>query len=213
MEILAEEIDLKKSELVPSSDFVELGVDSLLSLNIAGRLREELGLDADGSLFADCFVVADLLQALQITKTTPSTHESTSRSPLELDSASAASGDDDTDKSSLDDEETNERARAPSNIFSDGIPLASSVLMQGSPKTATKTLFLFPEGSGSATAYSSLPRISFDIAIYGLNCPCVNAPQNMYCGIEALTPRYLQEIRRRQPHGPYYFAGWSAGGI
>ena len=296
MEIIAEEIGLGMSELVPSSNFTDLGVDSLLSLNIAGRLREELGLDADGSLFADCSTVVDLLQALQITNSTPLTRESTSRPPSELDSASAVSDDGYTTETSLDGDETdsmgiirrivaeevgipekeltgsldlnelgmdsllsltilgklrdeleselptslltdnnslneieaalglkpkavaspNERVRALSakeNPVSDGIPLASSVLLQGSPKTATKTLFLFPDGSGSATSYSSLPRVSSDIAVYGLNCPYMKAPQNMKCGIEAITPRYLQEIRRRQPNGPYYFAGWSAGGI
>lgn len=296
MEIIGEESGLGTSELVPSSNFTDLGVDSLLSLNIAGKLREELGLDVDGSLFADCPTVVDLLQALQITKTTPLTRESTSQLPSELDSASAASEDDDTDETSLDGDKTdsmgiirrivaeevgipqkeltgsldldelgmdsllsltilgkirdeldldlpaslladnnslndieaalglkpkaaaspNKKVRAPSakaNPASDGIPLASSVLLQGSPKIATKTLFLFPDGSGSATSYSSLPRISSDIAVYGLNCPYMKAPQNMNCGIEAITPRYLQEIRRRQPNGPYYFAGWSAGGI
>ena len=35
----------------------------------------------------------------------------------------------------------------------------------------------------------------------------------MECSLEAIAPRYLQEFRRRQPVGPYYFGGWSAGGI
>ena len=296
LEIMAEEIGVGISDLVPGSNFADLGVDSLLSLNIAGRLCEELGLDADGSLFADCSTVDDLLQALQRTKTTFSTLESTVQPPSELDSASTRSEVDDTDETSLDGDEADsmgiirrivaeevgipeeeltgsldlnelgmdsllsltilgklqdeldqelpvslladnnslneieralglkskaaaspsERFRAPSakaNPVSDGIPLASSVLLQGSPKDATKILFLFPDGSGSATSYSSLPRISSNIAVYGLNCPYMKTPQNMNCTIEVITSRYLQEIRRRQPNGPYYFAGWSAGGI
>ena len=35
----------------------------------------------------------------------------------------------------------------------------------------------------------------------------------MKCSFEAVTPCYLQEIRRRQPDGPYYLGGWSAGGV
>lgn len=49
--------------------------------------------------------------------------------------------------------------------------------------------------------------------MYGLNCPYMMTPQNMKCSLEELTPPYLAEIRRRQPHGPYYLGGWSAGGI
>ena len=297
LETIAEEVGLGKSELVPTSSFTELGIDSLLSLNIAGRLREELGLDVDGSLFADCPTMVDFVNALNIKETPPSTRESTVPPTPQLDSASAASDDDNIDETSLDGDETDtmsiirrtvakeagilekeltesldlnelgmdsllsltilgklrdeleievsptlfadnsslseieealglkpkvavpprEKVRVPSakkdSPVSDGIPLASSVLLQGNPKSATKTLFLFPDGSGSATSYSPLPRVSSDIAVYGLNCPYMRTPQDMKCGIEAVTRRYLQEIRHRQPEGPYYFGGWSAGGI
>ena len=299
LDIIAEEVGIGNSELTPSSELADLGVDSLLSLNIAGRLREELGLDVDGSLFADCPTVVDLVKALNIKDSPQSARESTVPPTPELDSFSAASDNDDTDVSSLDGDESDtmdvirrtvaeevgvleneltesldlnelgldsllsltilgklrdeleievpadlfvdnsslieieaalglkpkpkaaaparEKIHAPSakknNAVSNGIPAATSVLLQGSPKTATKTLFLFPDGSGSATSYSPLPRISPDIAVYGLNCPYMKTPQNMKCSIEDITPRYLQEIRRRQPDGPYYFGGWSAGGI
>lgn len=300
VEIIAEEIGLGKSELVPSSSFTDLGVDSVLSLNIAGRLREELGLDVDDSLFADCPTVVDLVTALHIKETPRPTRESTVPPTSELDSASAASDDDaadddNTDETSLDGDETdtmsivrrtvaeevgilekeltesldlnelgmdsllslkllgrirdNLEIEVPASLFADNsslneieaalglkpkaaapckkirapsakkdspvsnrIPMVSSVLLQGSPKSATKTLCLFPDGSGSATSYSPLPRISPDIAVYGLNFPFMKTPQDMKCSIEAVTPRYLQEIRRR-PDGPYYLGGWSAGGI
>lgn len=93
------------------------------------------------------------------------------------------------------------------------VPLASSVLLQGNSRTASKTLFLFPDGSGSATSYVPLARVSPDIAVIGLNCPYISNPEDMKCSIGDITPFYLEEIRRRQPHGPYYFGGWSAGGI
>jgi len=300
LEIIGEEAGLEMSELVPSSIFTDVGIDSLLSLNIAGRLREDLGLDVDGSLFADCPTVADLVKALNIKETPPSGRETTTPSTTESDSNAAASDEDSSDGTSLDDDDgigtmsiirrtvaaevgvaekeltesldlnelgmdsllsltilgklrdefeidvpadlfadnnslieieaalglkrkavapppPPEKARAPpakkANPVNDAIPMASSVLLQGSPKSATKTLFLFPDGSGSATSYSPLPRISPNIAVYGLNCPYMKTPQDMKCSIEAITPRYLQEIRRRQPNGPYYFGGWSAGGI
>ena len=39
-----------------------------------------------------------------------------------------------------------------------------------------KTLSLFPDGSGSATSYASLPKLSSDIAVYGLNSPWQKTP-------------------------------------
>ncbi|RAL00107.1 ketoacyl-synt-domain-containing protein [Aspergillus ibericus CBS 121593] len=92
-------------------------------------------------------------------------------------------------------------------------PQATSILLWGKPKTAKKILFLFPDGSGSATSYAALPKLGQDTAAYGLNCPWMKTPEQMTVSLEELTAKYLVEVRRRQPNGPYYFGGWSAGGI
>jgi len=94
-----------------------------------------------------------------------------------------------------------------------GLPAANSVLLQGNAKIATKKLFLLPDGSGSATSYVSIPNISPDMAVYGLNCPFMKKPEGFTCGIENVTGLYLAEIKRRQPKGPYMIGGWSAGGV
>ncbi|GLA36716.1 type I Iterative Polyketide synthase (PKS) [Aspergillus niger] len=94
-----------------------------------------------------------------------------------------------------------------------GGPQATSILLWGKPKTAKKILFLFPDGSGSATSYSALPKLGNDTAAYGLNCPWMKTPEQMTTTLEELTAKYLLEVRRRQPNGPYYLGGWSAGGI
>lgn len=91
-------------------------------------------------------------------------------------------------------------------------PGATSVLLQGG-SNSSKTLFLFPDGSGSATSYLSLPNISPDIRVYGLNCPYLKRPEDLKAGLQDLTAVYLAEIQRRQPEGPYSLGGWSAGGI
>jgi hypothetical protein len=93
------------------------------------------------------------------------------------------------------------------------LPPATSVLLQGNPKVATKKFFLVPDGSGSATSYISIPNISPDMAVYGLNCPFMKCPEKWNCGVEGVSRLYLQEIKRRQPQGPYIVGGWSAGGV
>jgi len=93
------------------------------------------------------------------------------------------------------------------------LPPANSVLLQGNSKTATKKFFLLPDGSGSATSYVHIPLLRSDTAVYGLNCPFMKTPRDFTCGIEGVSELYLAEIRRRQPRGPYYLGGWSAGGV
>ncbi|EME38646.1 thioesterase domain-containing protein [Dothistroma septosporum NZE10] len=92
-------------------------------------------------------------------------------------------------------------------------PPATSVLLQGNPRQATKNLFLFPDGSGAAASYTHLTLISRDLAVYGLNCPYLRSPQDWKCGPQDLTPLFISEIQRRQPSGPYYIGGYSTGGI
>ena len=91
--------------------------------------------------------------------------------------------------------------------------MASSILLQGSAATSTSNLFLFPDGSGSATSYSTLPAISPGVAVYGLNSPFLRCPKDYICGIGGVAQLYINEIKRRQAKGPYLLGGWSVGGV
>ncbi|KAF4835925.1 Non-reducing polyketide synthase fsr1 [Colletotrichum tropicale] len=51
------------------------------------------------------------------------------------------------------------------------IPPCKSVILQGFPKTAHTILFLFPDGSGSATSYAFLPPVGVGVCVIGLMCP------------------------------------------
>ena len=182
---LAEEIGLEEAEITDSLPFAEMGLDSLLSLTILGKLREDMDSDLPMDFFTDNTCMLEVSASLGLKPKT-----------------AAAARDTATELSA----KMEKIATAP-------IPPASSILLQGNPKTASKKLFLFPDGSGSATSYAPLPRIDPDVVVFGLNCPYMKNPQDMKCGIEDITPRYLEEVRRRQPTGPYYFGGWSAGGV
>lgn len=181
---VAEETGVALEDLTSSTSFSELGMDSLLSLTVMGKLGEVLEMDLPQTLFADNDTLYEVEKALGLTPMGPSVDKT-------LDAAAAKIA----------------------RLEADVAPHATSVLLQGNPKTAKKTLFLFPDGSGSATSYASIPKLSADIVVYGLNCPWMRTPQDMKCSLEQLSTKFLAEIRRRQPEGPYHFGGWSAGGI
>jgi len=92
-------------------------------------------------------------------------------------------------------------------------PPAQCILLQGNPKTAKRTLFLLPDGSGSAAAYAAIPELGSDIAVFGLNCPFMKSPELFTMGVRNITKIYMAAIKKRQPTGPYMFGGWSAGGV
>ncbi|KAL2012344.1 hypothetical protein VTN00DRAFT_5062 [Thermoascus crustaceus] len=181
---IAEETGTAVEDLTPSTSFREIGIDSLLALTVMGKLDEVLDMELSRNLFLDNDTLHEVEKTLGLTPKGSYGKRNNIVAALELPPQAA-----------------------------DAPPHATSILLQGNPKTATKVLFLFPDGSGSATSYASLPKVSSDIVIYGLNCPWMKTPQDMKCSLEQLTAKYLVEIRRRQPKGPYYFGGWSAGGI
>lgn len=65
LEIISEESGIAADQLTDDMDFADCGVDSLLSLVIASRLQDELGLDLPHeSLFVDCPTVLHLKKLL-----------------------------------------------------------------------------------------------------------------------------------------------------
>ena len=74
-------------------------------------------------------------------------------------------------------------------------------------------LFCVHPAAGLSWAYAPLAqRIGGDRPVYGLQLPTLSggpAPES----VTALARRYVEEIRRIQPHGPYHLLGWSLGGV
>lgn len=183
---IAEQMAVPLEEVVGSNDLISLGMDSLMGICILGTLREKTDLILPSSLFQEHSSVDEIERFLGLAP--PSSN------------------------ANLLAQQCKKRKRV---VYTPTTPTARavSILLQGRPNTAAKTLFLFPDGSGSATSYASIPPIDPSIAVYGLNCPFMTKPSDFTIGIEGVSSLYLEEVRRRQAHGPYYLGGWSAGGI
>ena len=80
---------------------------------------------------------------------------------------------------------------------------ATSVVLQGSPKSATRNIFMIPDGGGSATSYMGIPNILPGLCVYGLNSPYMKTPEEYTCGVPGMAVHFTKEIKRRQPQGPY----------
>ena len=209
LDIISEELGVDEAELIEMNEFAEMGLDSLMSLTITGRFREELDIDIPTSFFTDYPTITEARTAMSALLGGPSPGGITpytyteNTTPAPASETSLSTPDEDTQSmSSFEETETKESLRP-----------ATSILLQGNPKTATKSLFLFPDGSGSATSYGKFAPISSEICVYGLNCPYMKTPSEYANGIEGVSQQYLAEIKRRQPKGPYYLGGWSAGGV
>lgn len=196
--IVAQEMGVDVSEITDKLDLSEMGMDSLMSLTILGALREQTGIDLPSEFLTTNVTIEDIENELGMRP-----------KPKVVATANVAFNTTKPSKPQL--AEVNKKLEKVVDVSS--LPPANSVLLQGNAKVATKKFFLVPDGSGSATSYISIPNISPDMAVFGLNCPFMKCPEKWTCGVEGVSALYLAEIKRRQPQGPYIIGGWSAGGV
>ncbi|KAA0017985.1 non-ribosomal peptide synthase/polyketide synthase, partial [Antrihabitans cavernicola] len=96
-------------------------------------------------------------------------------------------------------------ARAGASAFDVLTPLRSS--------GDREPLFCIHPAGGLAWFYAGLiSHLDDDRPLFGLQDPRVVKGEQAYLAIEDYAARYVDEIRRVQPHGPYHLLGWSLGG-
>ncbi|KAF1952277.1 ketoacyl-synt-domain-containing protein [Byssothecium circinans] len=208
LEIVSSESGIKKSELHDDTELVDLGIDSLLSLLIASRLKDDLDFDLGSgiTLFDSYRTLGELKAAYAKGKGILPYFSSTSSSSKSKEASVIG-----TPASSTSD--TCPSATIPTvPETSSARPVTSLVLQKASVENST-TLFLFPDGSGSAASYISLPPLSSRITIIALISPYRHDAEAMTCTLPSLIASYIAEIKRRQPTGSYTLGGWSSGGI
>ncbi|KAM3072173.1 hypothetical protein ACMFMG_008629 [Clarireedia jacksonii] len=196
-ETIAEEMAIDILEVTSSPDLASLGMDSLMALSVLGRLREKTGLSLPSDLFVTNQTIKDIEKALNIeapAKPKPKPKAVVKKAaPVHTPVVSVT---------------TAVASVAPTVQRS-----ATSVLLQGNMRKASRYLWIVPDGSGSATSYIDIPTLSPDVAAFGLNSPFMKTPEEFDCGVVGIATYYIKEMKRRQPNGPYILAGWSAGGV
>ena len=83
-------------------------------------------------------------------------------------------------------------------------------LKRGGPRT----LFIIHDGVGETLLYLNLARrMPNDLAVIGIKPRALPRVPLAHTSVEDMASFYIEEMRRRQPHGPYLLAGMCAGGI
>lgn len=202
---IAEEMAIDREELAATSDLAELGLDSLMILSILGALQDKLNRSIPTEWLTLSNSMSDIERAFGLGG--PSSESDTSQPQMFAGTNGTA-----TPVSMISDATTLDMRPVPYSFNHYTRQKATAVLLQGNTRTNTKNLFVFPDGGGSATSYRELGTFSDDWAVWGLSSPFIRAPEDYKCGIEGIASIFIEEIKRRQPIGPYSFAGWSIGG-
>ncbi|KAM3427380.1 hypothetical protein NHJ13734_009003 [Beauveria thailandica] len=198
---IADETGIPVEELESTACLADLGVDSLLSLTIADSLTEALGAEVSSSLLLESRTLKDFEGTLGKVLGRNATDELYGTRNL---------GALTSPRSFV------THPKVVDQIVSNAPHATSIVLQRARTPAPSRVVFLLPDGSGSAASYALLAKLEPSVKVYGLNCPWRATPEDM-TRLGVTTPqvvaKFVAEIRRLQPHGPYYLGGWSAGGI
>ncbi|KAL6800430.1 putative polyketide synthase [Trichoderma sp. SZMC 28012] len=197
MEVILDMTGIDPTDVEPFTRISDMGLDSILTIEVIGELRNEMGIELPTSFFNQHPTVADVKKALG--------HASQPKAngPSENSRLVSRYGREEGDiKASM----TN---KTPiSNYFS------NVVLVQGSATSDKIPLFLIADGGGSATSYMNLsPLFPGDNPVYGCESPFLDNPEDYVYTIEEVSDLYAAAIRKIQPHGPYLLGGWSLGAL
>ncbi len=106
-------------------------------------------------------------------------------------------------------EKIGESPQSPAESAHRTLPL---VLLASGPNRPP--LFLFHPLAGDCRCYLAMAQeLSGKWPIYGLEARGADGRQDPYASGEEMITEYLTAIRQTWPNGPYFLAGWSAGGI
>lgn len=183
MSIIAREVGIDATEIQPSTQFADLGVDSLLTISILDAFKSEMRMSLAATFFHENPTFTDVQKALGV----PSAPHRSPPTPAEIPDMSIGPS-----KQSF---------------------RSKSVLLQGRPSPNHPALFLLPDGAGSLFSYISLPTLPSGVAVYGLDSPFLASPKDYTVPFDEVASIFIKEIRAIQPQGPYMLGGWSLGGI
>lgn len=228
IEAALEQTGFDPSEVEPSTMFVNMGLDSLMTIEVIGAIKKKTGMVLPTSFISHNPIVADVRRAigknielsgnqLPPRKTLPAPPGTAESKPEPVGIAAPSM------PSPVHSAKEQAMTTTPAAVHDIPTPNglvdllavyeSNIVHIQGSVKSDKIPLFLLADGSGSVTSYIHLPILAPGLPVYALESPFLHAPEEYTYTIEEVATLYLAAIRKTRAHGPYLIGGWFAGAV
>lgn len=232
---------ISKSTGSDPSDFTddialaELGVDSIMAIEIVATVKAESDVDLAPSFIFEYPKIADLRRTFGRDSTPPKALEadssisasaaaSTPESPqfglgVMPDSASSSGSSMvhiEVEVATPDQKENTKRQKVdPHDVHIDisPAPTISITLLQGRPGSGKTPFYLMADGTGSSATYIHLPPFKSKMPVYGIDSPFLRCPSRLsgQVGIAGVAKLIAAEMVKARPTGSFFIGGFSAG--
>ncbi|KAI1771029.1 non-reducing polyketide synthase [Hypoxylon cercidicola] len=203
------------SEFTPDTMITDLGVDSIMAIEIVSAVREKTGVDLPAQFAFEYPSVGDLIRDFGGAPAAPKASETSSS----ISSISKAS-----DIDVLDTGLSKSVSSLESGVLvgkeipadaDDGSPAPSTriTLLQGRPGRGKTPFYLMADGTGSIATYIHLPVFRSGTPIYGVDSPFLRCPSRLTpeIGIEGVARLVVASLVEHHPQGNFIIGGFSAG--
>lgn len=224
------------SEFADDTVVADLGVDSIMAIEIVATVKAEADLDLPAAFIFDYPTIADLRRAFggeptsqkapeAKTSSIPSsaaasTLESPEFGPVLVPESESSLGSSMIDIgegiASPEDEEITKRQEVqPSDNDNDKspAPIVRITLLQGRSGSGKTPFYLMADGTGSIATYIHLPAFKSKMPVYGIDSPFLRCPTRLtgQVGITGVAKLIVAALVKAQPKGPFFIGGFSAG--
>ena len=180
-------------------NLLDLGLHSLLAVRLFTRLKKLTGHNLPLATLLEAQTVRTLAGRFdqQISSTVP-------RTPQQMPAFAAPAGDIVTSSDAVRDPRAHEHWLRP--LWSHVVPLK--------PAGSLPPFFCMHARGGAVLNYRTLSTfVDAEQPVYGIQCRGLDGKTEPFRSLVEMAEQYIEEIRRIQPHGPYFLGGGSLGGI
>lgn len=227
-----------RSEFADDTMIAELGVDSIMAIEIVATAKAESGVELPAAFVLEYPTVGDLRRAFG---GEPTSRKAPEAKPSSIPSSAGASTPESPDPdpalvpesvSSLgssvvvieediatpEDEVNTKRQEVQPNYDNktndtSPAPTVRITLLQGRPGPDKTPFYLMADGTGSIATYIHLPAFKSKMPVYGIDSPFLRCPTRLtsQVGIEGVARLIVDALVKAQPKGPFFIGGFSAG--
>ncbi|KAK7931568.1 hypothetical protein PG985_002280 [Apiospora marii] len=226
------------SEFTDDAMLANLGVDSIMAIEIISAVKAESGMDLPAAFVFEYPTIGDLRREFG---QQPRAGESQGTAPVSLSEA----GDSTPPVLVSAPDSTPSSSSSPSSLASSGVrvdiidtpsptgqeeeeevpkPIESSspaptvkiTLLQGRPGPGRTPLYMMADGTGTVATYIHLPSFRSRVPVYGIDSPFLHCPDRMTdgrVGLEGVAGLVVDALTKAQPARPMWIGGFSAGSL
>lgn len=220
------------SEFGDDTLIAELGVDSIMAIEIVATVNTEAGVELPASFVSDYLTIGDLRREFGEAPTSQEASGATLSSILSSAEASTPESPEPEpvskpeSVSSLassvvniatpeDEEDTKQLEVEPIDNDTSPAPAVRITLLKGRPGPGKTPFYMMADGTGSIATYIHLPAFKSKMPIYGVDSPFLRCPSRLttQVGIEGVARLVVDALMKAHPKGPFLIGGFSAGSI